>query len=410
MNRRQNENDKKIDAEPESSSGIPKTPAHIPDLQMWVDKLRHSGKTMQTISSGVAAVASLLVGVGIMYNQFMWDKNIRTWDKTDGIILIYEPDQVRDGDFFTSGARVKYKYTCKERQYNGTRIVYDSNSFPALKVGTHCQVIVNPANPQDSAVMVPDRGYKGLFERYWLCGISYIASLVLLLNFLFILLRKKAIVPERLKKYLATISPERFYAALNMEKPTNFMICVIKMREPMEYRQEQRYGIIWNKNRSCYWVFLFLPVAIIASVIVSQLIPSLALILISFLGLIAVIGIIICVLYFLFGPRMMVFDFQDKKFFCCRRFAPESFGEIKPSCSFSDVDHLRCAFISMGKNAKYAKYESEFFCLAAIRHDGTNMAICKVSKKDISLLFDLLPELAEKMGNLPITYGERRND
>jgi hypothetical protein len=71
---------------------------------------------------------------------------------------------------------VEYKYTCKGKLYYGTKIVYDSDSFPDLKPGTKRQVIVDPENPRECAIMFWYRGYWGLI-RWVKCAFLYLVSL-----------------------------------------------------------------------------------------------------------------------------------------------------------------------------------------------------------------------------------------
>ena len=63
---------------------------------------------------------------------------------------------------------------------------------------------------------------------------------------------------------------------------------------------------------------------------------------------------------------------------------------------FSEVDHLSCERV-WRKNG----YQIGIF---AVKRDGTQIPVCKASPRHLALLLELLPELAEKMGHLPITY------
>lgn len=53
------------------------------------------------------------------------------------------------------------------------------------------------------------------------------------------------------------------------------------------------------------------------------------------------------------------------------------------------------------------KSESKFFTLSAVGRDGTIVPLCRGSTGNLRLLLDILPELAEKMGHVPIIYGNR---
>ena len=108
------------------------------------------------------------------------------------------------------------------------------------------------------------------------------------------------------------------------------------------------------------------------------------------------ITIIEFVVYSLYTPRMTVFDFQEKKFFCCKHFSPEKAEKMK-ALSFDKVDHLCC-------NTLFNGNKGQFIGVFAVTHDGYKLPLFKVTRKRLDLLFELLPELAEKMGHLTITY------
>ena len=146
---------------------------------------------------------TLAFGFGSMCRELVWDHRVRTWDKADGIILRNEVREIksgRRGQQTREVSDVAYSYTCRGKQYTGTRIVYDNESFPPLKRGTHRQVIVNPDDPRDCAVMFWYRGYWGLL-RWAGCAGWYLLALFCG-GLLFGLRNRKIEVPDRLKEYL----------------------------------------------------------------------------------------------------------------------------------------------------------------------------------------------------------------
>jgi hypothetical protein len=194
--------------------------------------------------------------------------------------------------------------------------------------------------------------------------------------------QKKVNIPQTLKNYINTIPAERFYAALDIEQPA-VALNKIELRQKMEY-QNSRYGIIRqdvSKFTYIVWgVLMFLAVA------TSVFIP------VCWITVI-IIGFVV---YSLYTPRMTVFDFQEKKFFCCKHFSPEKAEKMK-ALSFDKVDHLCC-------NTLFNGNKGQFIGVFAVTHDGYKLPLFKVTRKRLDLLFELLPELAEKMGHLPITY------
>ena len=300
----------------------------------------------------------------------------------EGIILKNTTKRISDGKRSKVVADVKYKYTFKGKLYYGTRIVYDSNGFPDLKVGTKRQVIVDSDAPQECAIMFWYRGCWGLL-RWVECAFFYLVSLGFAILFYHAVFQKKINIPERLKNYINSIPAERFYAALDMEHPA-VALNNIELRQKMEYQQNFRYGVI--RQDVSKFTYIIWIVLLLLAVITSIFIP------VCWITVI-IIGLVV---YSLYAPRMTVFDFQKKKFFCCKRFSPEKAEKMK-ALSFDKIDHLCCNTLFHGNKGQYIG-------VFAVTCDGYKLPLFKVTRKRLDLLFELLPELAEKMGHLPITY------
>jgi hypothetical protein len=365
----------------------------VSGIQKWADKVLKPSRSTLIVSGLAAVILLVLFSIGL-YLQLRWDKYIRTWDKADGIILKNETRRVRSGKSTRLVSDVEYQYTYQGKRYFGTRIAYDSEHFPGVGVGSHRQVIVNPADPRDSAIMIWYRGYWGFFDRFLFCIFVFIGALAALAVFLHTLAWKRTIVPEELEAYLKTFPPERLRAAAKM-KCSGREICSIEMRRPMEYRMEQHYSVIRNRDWTV-WGWWVLGIPLLLSVIASVYDPLVWIV-------VVILGIIT---FYICRPRMTVFDFHGKKIFSCGRFAPEKFAKAK-SLPFSEVDHLRCSYVVTVRGSGSKKSESKFFTLSAVERDGTVVPLCRVPPRKLRLLLDLLPELAEKMGHVPVIYGSR---
>ena len=378
------DNRKKIKAELDSRIVLTGTTRQIPDIQLWVDRVCRASR-MERIISCAAAIIMFVFGFCAMSSQLVWNERVKNWDKVDGIILkndIRHIQRAKGGS--TEVSDVEYKYTYKGKNYRGTKIVYDSKSFPAVKVGKKRQVIVNPDDPRQSAVMFKYRGHWG-WTRYFECIFFYLASLLAGASFFRTLSRKTKEVPAKLKSYIASIPPERFYAALDMERPAQrSQAAVIEMSHPLEYSLDHRYGII--RRRASWLSCLVFAVLFLTAVAAAQVMPFCLIIA-------AGIGFII---YSSLLPRVAVFDFQEKKLFHCKRFVPEKSGKMK-GIPFAEIDHLKCL-------ACRGRHCGKSIALLAIRRNGMPVEICQVPEKSFHLLFDMLPELAARMGNLPVTY------
>ena len=215
------------------------------------------------------------------------------------------------------------------------------------------------------------------------CAFFYLVSLGFAILFFRAVFQKKINIPERLKNYINSIPAERFYAALDMEQPA-VALNNIELRQKMEYQQNFRYGVI--RQDVSKFTYIIWIVLLLLAVITSLFIP------VCWITVI-IIGLVV---YSLYAPRMTVFDFQEKKFFCCKRFSPEKAEKMK-ALSFDKVDHLCC-------NTFFHGNKGQDIGVFAVTRDGYKLPLFKVTRKRLDLLFELLPELAEKMGHLPITY------
>ena len=369
-----------IKNELEKRVAFPEKKRTIPDVELWANNVLRSSDAVKIIRVA-AALITFSLGVWEMTGQLMWDKRIKTWDKVDGIILKNTTKRISDGKRTKVVADVEYKYTFKGKLYYGTKIVYDSDSFPDLNPGTKRQVIVDPENPQECAIMFWYRGYWGLI-RWVKCVFLYLVSLGFAILFFRTVFQKKVNIPQTLKNYINTIPAERFYAARDIEQPA-VALNNIELRQKMEY-QNFRYGVIrQDVSKFTYIVWGVLMFLAVATSVFSP-VCWITVIIIGF------------VVYSLYAPRMTVFDFQEKKFFCCKHFSPEKAEKMK-ALSFDKVDHLCC-------NTLFRGNKGQFIGVFAVTHDGYKLPLFKVTRKRLDLLFELLPELAEKMGHLPITY------
>ena len=154
---------------------------------------------------------------------------------------------------------------------------------------------------------------------------------------------------------------------------------------PMAYSPDLRFGII--RQRISTIGCLVLGVMLLLAGAVSWFVPYcwILVVLIGFIG------------YLLYAPRVLVFDFPEGKIYFGCRFDPEKRRDMK-SLSFSDVDHLSLRVLNGGGEFR------KTILLLAVKSNGSNIQLCKVSDRNLDKLFDLLPVIAGKMGDLPITF------
>ena len=357
----------------------------LQEVTAWTEKACRPHRAEMILVCAVGGIM-LVLGIGGVFRQLAWDDRVRAWDKVDGIILRNTTKRVRSGKHTRNVADVAYEYTYKGTRCTGTRIVYDSDTFPKLKPGAHQQVIVNPEDPRDSAIMFWYSGYWWLM-RYTDCMFFGLIFLIMSGIFTSLVTRKVPAVPESLKKYLKTFSQEQLQAAWKREKPGFTLTFDIEANRPVEYREDSRYGII-RERKSKFSCFVFAAV-LLAGIALAFAVP------LVWLG-VAITGTVI---FFLFFPWMTVFDFQEKKMYRCRRFRPEKFDSMR-SVSFSEIDHLSVSVSVQSKR----KNSGRRIGLFAVKQDGTQVPICGAVYRNLGVLLELLPDLAEKMGHLPILF------
>ena len=366
------------------SDGELDTGEELQEVTAWTEKACRPHRAEMILVCAVGGIM-LVLGIGGVFRQLAWDDRVRAWDKVDGIILRNTTKRVRSGKHTRNVADVAYEYTYKGTRCTGTRIVYDSDTFPKLKPGAHQQVIVNPEDPRDSAIMFWYSGYWWLM-RYTDCMFFGLIFLIMSGIFTSLVTRKVPAIPESLKKYLKTFSQEQYDAALKRERPGVPSIGV-EMNHPMEYREDSRYGIL--RERKTLFSKIVFALVFLAGVALAIAVPPVWFV-------VAVIG---TVFFFLFFPGMTVFDFEEKRILRCRLFRPEKFSSMR-SVSFAEIDHLSVSDSTLNRK----KHGGRFIGLVAVKRDGTKIPICGTSCRNLGVLLELLPELAEKMGHLPILF------
>lgn len=363
---------KEIRDELEKRIHIPENGLRIPDMQNWV----RQDFRIAFCFFCFFGLYCFAVGSWCVFEQVRWDIRVRTWDKTPGILRKNQDRTILDGKRKKTVSDVEYSYTVRGKSYTGTRIVYDSDTFPSLKVGTRRQVIVNPADPRDSAIMFWYLGYWGLIR--WLPGIAmYLGSLVFLV--LYRIIRPPVIhIPEPLKAYVESIPPAEFFAALDRERPgpAGRRGGIIDIRRPMERPGEE--CTVFREGRSAFMPYLLILFFLISAGLALK---------ISALFWFAA-GMIVLAAYGLYKRAdTLVFDFQERMIYFRR-----GMKITMETVPFSGIGHLS---LSLFANT---------FRLYAVSKQGTMIPLCRADAKRVRHLFEPLAELADKMGRLPVVY------
>ena len=380
------ENRRKIREELDARIRLPESVPERQDVQKWADT-RMKNPLLPKIFAILGLLITLAFGIDSMCRQLVWNHRIRTWDKADGIILRNAIREIKSGRSTRKISDVAYSYTCRGKQYTGTRIVYDDESFPPLKPGTHRQVIVNPDDPRDCAVMFWYRGYWWML-RWAGCAGWYLLALVCG-AMLWSLRNKKIEVPDRLKEYLLAFTAEELMELLEKEKRyTRGSGVPMPKRWEMDLRSE---SCVIEERCSVMFILILWCVLCLGSLwclfAARILFPILLYPLL--LGGLCLFVSLLCL--------RTVLDFREKTIRIQRRWLPWKWCEMK-TVPFAEIDHLVLSGMSPdGGNAGV-------FTLNAYSADGTANPICRISKKNLPPLLEQLPDLAERLGHLPILF------
>ena len=351
------------------SSKVPKNEA----LEKWTASVSKSNKAEKIIFF-VAMTFMYLLALLDINNQRNWDQKVNTWDHIQGVIQRNTTKRVRSGKSTKEVSVVEYQYTYKGKYYTGNKIAYDSDHFPHyIQPGTSREIIVNPQKPAESAVMVYFR--NKVFSRYFKTIVIAIIGTFFFLLLLKTKMQKKPIVPEKLVRYMASVPPADLKG--NIQNTSTGEL----LSKPQFL--EERYCILSRAPslKSFLWLLpflLFLPGLIVPG-------PSMGVKIIwGGMAFFWSIGA-----FFALYPQKTILDFQEKKIFFKRL--------KKKTVSFADWEYLYVRKLAVNK-------EGFRIFLAGGKKGSSLTPICHLPISKLQTLLVVLPELAQKMGKLPIVF------
>ena len=321
-----------------------------------------------------AALALILGGLGTSHlvEALRWDSRVRKWIQVPGGILKNEPGELPSRKSKKTISRIEYEYHFQEQRYTGNRILYDDKYFPSSrKPGTKCMILVNPANPADSAAMVEYRGHWGLVRYAWPAICFAMLLLVLCYSVSSSLVRKRCFIPDRLRAY-ASVHPASM-------PPLSFPPSPIEGL-PVNRLPATCDGGTWHARDS--WLPLVAVILLLVGFPLSGAIflPFPPGYVATFLGL-AIVGA--CM------PKSILLDIREK------RLILSGILRRQKEISLVDVNWL-CLRVRVSQ-----------ICLDAVRQNGTRVRLFRVPERFLQQMLDLLPELGEQMGNIPIAFDLR---
>jgi hypothetical protein len=319
-----------------------------------------------------------VAGSWLWYRQWQWDIWVRDWEQVDGVITCNR---------FISGSRhrssrteLRYRYTYRGREYEGSRIVYDLNRYPRGGVGSVRRIIVDPAAPERSAALVTFGRYGGGIRYADAVLTSAVAVIIMLIGGR-LLLRRQPEIPEKLTRYLMTVPAD---GNAGMERPP-------RLREFGGWvSHAPRFGggpgccmlgnAAWGTR---LWVA---AQAAVAGALLwhDQIVP----------------GLVVAAFAMLFGlgafPPRLKFDFVTRTIRRSRSPWRNAAGP-EETLPYSAIRRLEVIPARMEKPGMFA-------LLVAVTGSEEAWVLGKFAQRRIPVLLAFLPELATELGHLPIVF------
>lgn len=353
------------------------------ELQQWVDSI---GKPSLVVKIALSVLfLAWLIGTGHLFClDLVWEIRLLRWEQVSGVMIANRERTVRDGKNTKRVSEIAYQYRYRGKTYISNRILYGLTWFPSgVRAGDRRRILVNPANPSESAAMIWFRKpYYRLYDfipQFFLLGFGLLFTVVGLSE----MRRRKITVPETFRAELKSL-------------PDGFRIPADRGYELALPPEDWESGRGWRLPMKKHPVMTgFIFIALIA-------VPGIVIILdwktpVWFL-------LIFGLLYFYYVillPLGPVFDFQEKKLFFAFRFRQ---GKIPPDRKFSFAD-LKCLRLISVPGGSLG--DSRMILLDAVREDGISVRLGLFARRDLAQWLEFLPQLAQKLGGLPIYCMEK---
>jgi len=303
-------------------------------------------------------------GAALLADPLIWDIRLRRWTQVPGVIERNDLCKDRSGG---PVSKIAYSYRFRGRQYTGDRILYDNQYFPDwIKPGTPRKILVDPADPARSAAMLWYRGHWGLL-RYAGPAACFAGLAAVLGVFAFLIRRRdRLFIPEKL----------RVYAAAHPASP------------PPEHRTAGRAGVTgppeWVDGR--FLRFRQPRFSAVVNLLLGAGFLAAALWLRN--GLLLFWALLHEAVFFLGFPGSLLLDLREL------RLTEKRPLRRKREISMAGV---RMLCLSVKNNGPAV--------LSAVTGDGAYLRLCCVRQQDLQSVLDLLPDIAERMGQIPIAFA-----
>lgn len=355
----------------------------------WNSLIRQKKKMTKVMS--ILFICGCLFCFALAYLDFSqtteWDRKINTYDHVQGTIIKNQRVTRGSGKSRRTVTEIQYKYTYKDREYTGDKIVYSDKYFPPKKAGAKHEIIVNPENPTESAAMI----YRHSAVLKYIITIIFSALGCFCLLAALFKVTKKVSVPQQLIDHEKSFPPEKIEEMCKRE--LNFIDAPkFEMTGKIKYKYH-RQAIITNSIGTTAYIIMFLLVLInlagvAATISASNLNAGI------FMLLIPTAVLVLPALSF--RPRRVFFDLVENRFWKSKNF---HHAKIIEYYEFSDVDFL-CVIPRLGTKGAL------FFVLYIVNKDNTAIAITQVPVSRLEQLCKTITELLSLFNNVPVIVRE----
>ena len=355
-------------------------------VQELVRKIGRTSKADKVIPA-IAFVILSLFSAAEIHKHILWAKRLNSWEQVDGVILKNERKTIKSGRNRKTFSDLQYRYQYNGRIYTGKQIIYGSDDYPSwIKPGARRKILVNPANPEEAAAMVTYRGLPGKFFKYFYLIFFGAAALVTGIIAFAQFTRRPFEVPEKFLAYYSKNPPPEQRPKVK-SVPNGFNPMAFSGRHKI---YNDRYIVLLGDSSKTVKILMILPLLLV--------LPG-AILGLHAVWILAAFWLFCAVITWI--PVRLAFDLQDKKLYRCHFFNPDKLSRAK-NISFADWKYLEISRYSAGKQGVRLK-------VTAFTETGKQTVFCHTALKNLPLLLDLLPVLAEKTGNLPIILNAEKN-
>ena len=351
------------------ASAEKRSPASLsPDA--WLRETVRRRNRSDRIAMVLWAILLGIVGTFLLADALVWDARIRRWTQVPGVILRNDRVRVSSGRSSRTVSKIEYEYRFKGKRYTGSRILYDSDYFPEwIKPGSPRKILVDPADPGKSAAMKWYRGHWGLLFRYgWPVFCFIVLAVSLGICGFGIRRRNRFAIPEKLRAYAAAVP------AFETE-PSAYPLRGggVRLTRPPELVDGRFLRI---RERRAGW-----------RIAVTVLVGGGLAIWLRLRGDATLLAVIVLFLILpLFRPRTLLIDLREQRL-------------IRPGV-FWRTEELPLADC----RGLLISPDIGSFHLGVLLRDGTRIAVCRTPEAYLPLLLDLLPDLAERLGRVPVGF------